>query len=120
MAVTTFIQGQTIEGTVTGGLCRKLIADEYHLFADFLVTRVAPSADEKSLPIRIVFFDEQNDILNLPRNSIVRAKIDLSNTLYSSIYSTSDKPIHLTDIEFVERGTGRVISRIPNAPRFED
>jgi hypothetical protein len=116
----TFIEGQIVEGNITGNLRRKMIADEYELFADFLVTRVGNRPEETSIPIRLCFFDEQNELLNPPRNTFIRARIDGSNTLYHSIYSTSDKPIRFDEIEFVERGTGRVVHRIPPMLKFDD
>lgn len=116
----TFREGQIIEGSITGNLRRKMIGDEYHYFADFLVRKIDNRPDAVEIPIRLCFLDEQNELLNPPRNTVIRAKIDGSNTLYHSIYSSSDKPIRIDEIEFVERGTGRVVSRIEPALKFDD
>jgi hypothetical protein len=115
-----FVDDQIIEGSIVGNLRRELQMDEYFTFGDFLVTRVLPSRRETSVAIKIVFRDSQSDLVNPPRNSFIRAKIDSSNAFSRSPYSTTTDVVALTDIEFVQRGTGRVMKRLPSEPKFDD
>lgn len=119
MTDSVFIEGQVIEGTLIGNMRSDIVMDTFLTFADFLVTRVVPSPRETAIKMRIFFDEDQTDIVNPPRNSIIRATIDTS-FFAKSPYSTEHDIIGLTDIEFVERGTGRVIRQIPSAPKFAD
>ncbi|MEI9990187.1 MAG: hypothetical protein WDM86_09125 [Rhizomicrobium sp.] len=119
MTDTTFVEGQIIEGRVTGNLHRNLLMDAYFTFADFLVTRIATLSRETEIAIQIAFLDSQSDIINPPRNSVVRATVNTSPFAKAPFSATTDT-LMLTNIEFVERGTGRVISRIPSALKFKD
>ena len=123
--VTSIGEGEIIEGSVTACLQRYIAGDEFLTVATFLVTRIGPAtkkeSDKESVPIRIVFTDDQSDIVNPPRNTFVRAEIDWAQARISPPPSSHEKnPFRLTNIAFVDRDSLRIVSRIPSPPKFWD
>jgi hypothetical protein len=123
--VTSIGEGEIIEGSVTACLQRYMAGDEFLTVATFLVTRIGPEEKEESkkesVPIRIVFNDEQSDIVNPPRNTFVRAEIEQVQARFSHPpFSLRKSFFRLTNIAFVDRDSLKIVSRIPSPPKFWD